>query len=72
LLLHVYYVEEMPQGQKQSGVWVGISVGGDDVYRHVQQYFSYIVEVSLIGGGIRSIRRKPQTCCNLLTNNFIT
>jgi hypothetical protein len=39
-----------------------VYVGGDGVYRHVQQYFSYIVEVSLIGGGNRSIRRKPQTC----------
>ena len=61
----------MPQGQKQSEAWVGISLGDDGVYRDVQQYFSYIVEVSLIGGGIRSIRRKPQTCCNSLTNNFI-
>ena len=49
-----------------------VYVGGDGVYRHVQQYFSYIVEVSLIGGGNRSIRRKPQTCRNLLTYNFIT
>jgi len=29
---------------------------------HFQQYFSYIVEVSFIGGGNRSIRRKPPTC----------
>jgi hypothetical protein len=28
----------------------------------VQQYFGYIVTVSLIGGGIRTTRRKPPTC----------
>jgi len=27
-----------------------------------QQYFSYIVAVSFIGGGNRSTRRKPPTC----------
>jgi len=36
------------------------------VYRHFQQYFSYIVAVSFIGGGNRSTRRKPQTCCKSL------
>jgi hypothetical protein len=35
------------------------------------QYFSYILEVSFIGGGKWSIRRKPLTCCKSLTN-FIT
>jgi len=34
-------------------------------------YFSYIVAVSFIGGGNRSTRRKPPTCCKSLTN-FIT
>jgi hypothetical protein len=34
-------------------------------------YFSYIVAVSLIGGGNRSIRKKPPTCHKSLTN-FIT
>ena len=29
---------------------------------HFQQYFSYIVAVSFIGGGNRSTRRKPLTC----------
>jgi len=29
------------------------------VLPHFQQYFSYIVTVSLIGGGNRRIRRKP-------------
>ena len=32
------------------------------------QYFSYIVEVSFIGGGNKSTRRKPLTCCKSLTN----
>ena len=31
--------------------------------RHFQQYFSYIVAVSFIGGGNLSIRRKSPTCC---------
>jgi hypothetical protein len=31
-------------------------------------YFSYIVAVSFIGGGKRSTRRKPLTCCKSLTN----
>ena len=31
--------------------------------RHFQQYFSYIVEVSFIGGGIRSTRGKSLTSC---------
>jgi len=32
-----------------------------------QQYFSYIVVVSFIGGGNRSIQRKPPTCRKSLT-----
>ena len=36
-----------------------------------QQYFSYVVAVSFIGGGNRSTRRKPPTCRRSLTN-FIT
>ena len=36
-------------------------------YRHYQQYFSYIVAVSFIGGGNWSIRRKPPTCRKSLT-----
>ena len=35
------------------------------VYHHFQQYFSYILAVSFIGGGNRSTQRKPLT-------NFIT
>ena len=41
------------------------------VYCHFQQYFSYIVVVSFIGGGNRSIRRKPPTCHKSLTNYHI-
>ena len=36
-----------------------------------QQYLSYVVAVSFIGGGNRSTRRKPPTCHRSLTN-FIT
>jgi hypothetical protein len=32
---------------------------------------NYFLEVSVIGGGKRSARRKPLTCCKSLTN-FIT
>jgi hypothetical protein len=38
------------------------------VYRQFQQYFSYIVAVSFIGGGNRMTRRKPPTCRKPLTN----
>ena len=40
----------------------------DGYYRHFQQYYSYIVAVSCIGGGNR---RKPPTCRKSMTN-FIT
>jgi len=36
------------------------------VYRHFQQYFSYIVTVSFIGGRNRSTWRIPPTCCKSL------
>jgi len=36
-----------------------------------QQYFSYIMAVSFIGGGNASARRKSQICRKSLTN-FIT
>jgi len=35
---------------------------------HFQQYFSYIMAVSFIGGGNRSSQRKPWTCRKSLTN----
>ena len=38
---------------------------------YFQQYFTYIVAVSFIGGGNWSTRRKPPTCRKSLTN-FIT
>ena len=38
---------------------------------HFQQYFSYIMAVSFIGGENRSMQRKPLTCRKSLTN-FIT
>jgi len=34
----------------------------DGVLRHFQQYFSYIVTGSFIGGGNWRTRRKPPTC----------
>jgi hypothetical protein len=37
----------------------------DGVRRHFQQYFSYMVVVSFIGGRKRSIRRKTPTCRKL-------
>jgi hypothetical protein len=43
----------------------------DGAKRHFQQYFSYIVAVSFIGGGNRRILRKPPTCRKSLTK-FIT
>ena len=39
--------------------------------RHFQQYFSYIVTVSFIGGGNRRTRRKPPTSRKSLTD-FVT
>ena len=42
-----------------------------EFYRHFQQYFSYIVAVSFIGGENQSTERNPLTCRKLLTN-FIT
>ena len=45
-----------------------ISNGGCGVYRHVQQYLSYVVAVSFIGGGNR---KKAPTCVKSLTS-FIT
>ena len=41
------------------------------VYRHFQQYFSYIVAVSFIDEGNRSTRRKPPTFRKSMTNCII-
>ena len=43
-------------------------MGGDRVERHFQQYFSYIMAVSFIGGGNRNTRRKQLTCRKSLRN----
>jgi hypothetical protein len=43
---------------------------GYGAYRHFQQYFSYIVTISFIGGGNQSTRRKQLTCCKSLTNFY--
>jgi len=45
--------------------------GVHGVWRHFQQYFSYIVAASFIGGGNRSTRRKPPTWSKSVIN-FIT
>jgi hypothetical protein len=37
------------------------------VWRHFQQYFSYIVAVNFIGGGNRSTGENPPTCLKSLT-----
>jgi len=41
------------------------------VYRHFQQYFSYIMATSFSGGKSRSVRREPSTMSKQLVN-FIT
>jgi hypothetical protein len=40
------------------------------VYRHFQQYFSYIVVVNFIGGGNQSTWRKRPTCLKLVTDKL--
>jgi hypothetical protein len=56
------FAEKHSQGKR------GLEYG---VWRHFQQYFSYIVVVSFIDGGNLSTPRKPQTCRKSLSN-FIT
>jgi hypothetical protein len=46
----------------------GERVGYMVLKRHFQQYLSYIVAVSFIGGGNRSTQRKSSTCRKSLTN----
>ena len=46
----------------------GVGLGLYDVYRHFQQYFSYIMVVSFICVDNRKTRKKPPTCRNSLTN----
>ena len=42
------------------------------IYHNFQQYFSYIMAVSIIGEGDRSTQRKPHTCSKSLTNLMMT
>ena len=46
--------------------------GCNDIESHFQQYFSYVVAVSFIGGGNRSTRRKKPLSCRKSPTNFIT
>ena len=39
-----------------------------DIQRYFQEYFSYVMAVSFIGGGTRSTRRKPTPCRTSMTN----
>ena len=54
--------------EKSTKHWLVLVYG---VKCHFQQYFSYIVVVSFIGGGIGSTRENQRPCCKSLTN-FIT
>jgi hypothetical protein len=56
------------QGRAFCGVRFGLSY---DVLCYFQQYFSYIMAVSFIGGGNRSARRNRLTCRKSLTNFII-
>jgi hypothetical protein len=42
------------------GIWNSIQLL--HFIEYIQQYFSYVVDVSYIGGGSRRTRRKPPTC----------
>jgi hypothetical protein len=43
----------------------------DLLYSNPQQYFSYIMKLSFIGGGSQSTGRKPPTCPMSLTSDII-
>jgi hypothetical protein len=49
-------------------IWNSIQLLHFIEYACIQQYFSYVVAVSSIGGGSRRTRRKPPTCRKYLTN----
>ena len=49
-------------------IYEGVKGYGYSIYRRFQQYFSYIVVVSFIGGGNRSTQRNPSTCRKSLIN----
>jgi len=64
---------QRPDGSSYRGKYVGKAVytgrGCEYGVEHqFQQYFSYIVAVSFIGGVIRFTRRQPPICRKLLTN----
>jgi hypothetical protein len=54
--VHMMYIELL--STKYHLIWVRVWV----FKHHFQEYSSYIVAVSFIGGGNRSTRRKPPTC----------
>ena len=62
---HIVSKKDTKRSNKQSpsvlNGWPNSVCLFDGVWRHFQQYFSYNVEVSFIGGGNRSTRRKPLT-----------
>jgi hypothetical protein len=65
-------IHHVPKKQKDRGHYKHWKqIGGYGVWRHFQQYFIYIMEVTFIGGGNQSTWRKLPICCKLLTN-FIT
>jgi hypothetical protein len=57
--------------QSKKSIVIAEVPGKKNIVGWFQQYFSYIVTVSFIGGGNESIRRKPSSCRKSLTN-FIT
>ena len=68
LCIHNYFYELENTCNRCPFQCIGLGYG---VKRHFQQYFRYIMAVSFIGGGNRSLRRKPSPCRKSLTN-FIT
>jgi hypothetical protein len=64
----IKFVSDLPQvggfPQKQKHI-------DNQLLCHFQQYFSYIMAVSFIGGGNQSTPRKPPTCGKSLTNMYI-
>ena len=58
-------------GQEKLEFHLNLNVLNFGVYRHFQQYFSYIMATSFSGGGSRSTQREPPTLEKQLVN-FIT
>ena len=62
VIMKIVYIEQIIYPHQTLGVhiksgYIDWLVG---VLRHFQQYFSYIVAVSFIGGGDQSTLRKPR------------